>query len=215
MRIKTFLSKNATDGCFDEKIKLPYFFIFQVPKSRHTMNDIHVLELTVEYLKQTTDFRRGINLCAMETETFLYDHHFDSKSMNKLVKEITHRISNIPEPECAEVNTFQAATTAANDGWPNTTRKQIADSFLPENWQRDRSLATAVLLDLSMKQNRKKDCVIDNSETHSAAGMCGNSRKREILEKIRKKILDKRRLSGVARVKFDDDKDLMWRPWRV
>lgn len=148
-------------------------------------------------MKQTADFQRGVGLCAKETKTFLKHHVFDRSKINALFQKIEQRIGYISEhSEAININTFGGVLT----------RNNILDSSHIEE------SANGVLLDLSMKQNRLGDETSYNYNSNTIHSLCKNLKKREILDKIRKKILDKRRITATTQNVVQNE--LVWRPWR-
>lgn len=73
---------------------------------------------------------------------------------------------------------------------------------------------TDVLLDLSTKQNRLRNVTDYSYNSTNIHRLCNNLKKREILDKIRKKIMDKRRMSHTNRKLEIEHNEIMWRPWR-
>lgn len=167
---------------------------FQTPKGRH-FDDVNLLEFTVDYLKQTADFQRGVGLCAEETKAFLKQHIFDRRKMNVLLQKLEQRIDFVSRQQ----------STACNDAFQrDRVFDQVTDS------------TDGVLLDLRMKQNRLRDATSrSNTSTSTTNNVCKQLRKREILDKIRQKILDKRRMSDITSLKVEVvQHNSMWRPWR-
>lgn len=136
-------------------------------------------------------------MCAKETKTFLKHHVFDRSIINALFQKIEQRIGYISQPEYSEPNNIDTFGGLL-------TRQNILDSCQLEE------SANGVLLDLSMKQNRLGDETNYNSNT--IRSICKNLKKREILDKIRKKILDKRRMTATSQNVVQSE--LVWRPWR-
>lgn len=175
-----------------------FFFNFQIPKDRHFADDVNLLEFTIEYLKQTADFQRGVGLCAKETKTFLKHHIVDRHKINSLFHKIEQRIDHISKPEYIE----------------NYNIDIVGGLFIrPNTIDQVEVSANGVLLDLSMKQNKQNRLEDDNSTIHN---LCRNLKKREILDKIRKKILDKRRsmCDTTQKVEIVQNEIMPWRPWR-
>lgn len=180
------------------------FFKFQIPKGRHFADDVNLLEFTIEYLKQTTDFQKGVGLCAKETKTFLKRHVFDRNKISALFHKIEQRIEHISKSEYIKKNNIDAVGGFFN--------RQIT---FASNQVLDSSNNTGVLLDLSMKQNRGGDETgYSYNSTATIHSLCKNLKKREILDKIRKKILDKRRMSDSSQNVEIVQNEIMWRPWR-
>lgn len=143
-------------------------------------------------MKQHTDYQRGIGLCAEETKTFLKHHVFDRTKIRALCQKIEQRI------DCISKTEYNDAVGHRHLNQPNTfDSNQVEDSV--NN--------AGILLDLSMKQNRRGHETGYNYNSTAIHSICKNLKKREILDKIRNKILDKRRMSEVQN-------EIMWRPWR-
>lgn len=175
------------------------YFKFQIPKGRHFADDVNVLEFTIEYLKQTADFQRGVGLCAEETKTFLKHHVFDRRKISALFQKIEQKIHYISKPQYIEENNI--------DDVGEHLQQHTFDSNRVEE-------STGVLLDLSMKQNRLGDEPGYNYNSTTIHRLCNNVKKREILDKIRKKILDKRRMGDTNQKVEVESNEIMWRPWR-
>lgn len=151
-------------------------------------------------MKQTADFQKGVGLCAEETKTFLRHHIFDRCKTTALFEKIEQRLDNISRERNIQTN-YQIP------------HRQI--TFHRTNPNQMEEPTAGVLLDLSMKQNRQRDQVDHNSTTTtSIQSLCSTLNKREILDKIRKKILDKRRLMDTNQSMEIIRNEMMWRPWR-
>lgn len=168
---------------------------------------MNLLEFTIEYLKQTADFQRGVGLCAAETRTFLKQHIFDRNKISALFEKLQQRIDYISKPDYIRRNNFVTV---------NGQQQNIANSYQIDDsvshCNTDQNTGTGVLIDLSMKQNRLTDKQSHDYNSTTIRNLCKNMKKREILDKIRKKILDKRRDTIEASEVVQDD--IMWRPWR-
>lgn len=154
-------------------------------------------------MKQTADFQRGVGLCAEETKIFLKQHIFDKSKISALFEKIQQRIDYISAYDHNQTKKCEAA---------GGLLKQQNTMHIYEVEDYDQS-CSGVLLDLSMKQNRLADEAGRNSNSATIRNLCTKLKKREILDKIRKKILDKRGISNISeKVKLDHDD--VWRPWR-
>lgn len=160
----------------------------------------------MEYLKQTTDFQKGVELCAEETKSFLKQHIFDRNKINDLFQKIQERIDFLTEPDYIKQRTFLAGNGFSKQQNTTDNNHDYDSSYFCDTDQ-----STGVLLDLSMNQNRLAD---DNYNSTNIRSLCNKSRKREILDKIRKKILDKRRMINISQGIVIAQDDMMWRPWR-
>ncbi|KAG4070444.1 hypothetical protein HA402_005676 [Bradysia odoriphaga] len=163
-----------------------------IPKGRH-FDDVRLLEFTVEYLKQRADFQRGVGLCAEETKAFLKQHIFDRRKMSILIQKLEQRLDLISQQQ-----TSDTIDTIPQDN----IFDQVSES------------STGVLLDLSMKQNRLRDATINTTTTPTINSVYNKLKKREILDKIRQKILNKRRMSATNQKVELVQNEIMWRPWR-
>ncbi len=156
-----------------------------------------MLEFTVDYLRQTTDYQRGVGLCAEETKTFLKHHIFDRRKISALFQTIEQRIEYISKQQFLHKNRIDTVQ-----------RQNTFDSNLVDE------TTAGVLLDLSMKQNRTQNESRYSSQNHlTIPSSSNNLKKREILDKIRKKILDKRRRMSDGTMDLVQN-EMMWRPWR-
>lgn len=80
---------------------------------------------------------------------------------------------------------------------------------------REEQETTGVLLNLSMKHNRLSYEPSYHVNSTTIRNVCNNVKKREVLDKIRKKILDKRRMSAFNERSKIVGGEAMWRPWRL
>ncbi|KAJ6643671.1 hypothetical protein Bhyg_08635 [Pseudolycoriella hygida] len=172
-----------------------------IPKSQHFADDVKLLEYTIEYLKQTAEYQRGIGFCAEETKTFLEQSVFDRRKLGALIRLIEQRINYIAREEHIEVN---------NNG---ETDGRVFNS-IDVNHIKDSANNNGVLLDLSLKRNRLAGECDYNSNANPSHSLNNKLKKREILDKIRKKILDKRRVSCTTQKVEIVQNEIMWRPWR-
>lgn len=166
---------------------------FQIPKGRH-FDDVELLEFTVKYLKQTVDFQRGVGLCAEETKAFLKQHILDRRKKEILLHKLEQRIRFISQQQSIDT---------------------IGDIQREAELDQVNQTGAGVLLDLSMKQNRLRETTGHSSSVTPVMNrVCNKLKKREILDKIRQKILNKRRMSDTNQKMEFVQNDIMWRPWR-
>ncbi|XP_037032079.1 uncharacterized protein LOC119071305 [Bradysia coprophila] len=196
-KVRKLLSKKRDHNEINESMMygISQMMNHLIPKGRH-FDDVRLLEFTVEYLKQRADFQRGVGFCAEETKAFLKQHIFDRRKMNILFQKLEQRIDLITQHQTSDtIDTFQ--------------QESIFDHVTESS--------TGVLLDLSMKQNRLRDATSNSyiTTTPTINSVCNKIKKREILDKIRQKILNKRRMSDSSHQKVEIiQNEIMWRPWR-
>ena len=179
-----------------------------------------ILELVIQHLKpqmgifcDVSNYQNGINLCANETIKFLEtfpltncssNSSTDDTNMRQLVEKVKQSLIEMCQQN---TNNIIEMITSADENQCSNNKEDANDE-------------DGVLLDLSKHSTQTGDsnihgrmwCELQESkepEIRSSAVVA----KREILEKIRQKIFEKRRLKNISRRCPDIGDSFMWRPW--
>lgn len=161
-----------------------------------------------QQFNELENFQNGVNLCVKETKYFL--QKFNCLKSEHLIRKIEQQLleNNVVT---VEANQIIKIKNYKNNNNNSTTNKNNH----------------GVLLDLSQKSRNRKKCSDKMNKKNDSINHRKNSMgkiitaKKEILEKIRMKILEKQRLRelfnnhqhDIVDVDYEVEEGFMWRPW--